>query len=198
MVPYNPISAYELPKRDDEVIPPPTDNELKRIFKAAPDHLRRAILLNLSTGARAGETELLNIRWEYQDFESNVVVIFSAKSEKPSYRRIPVSDEMVELLNEWKIEDLALLKRVTKRREKEAARIGLCDYTNKAAELTVDDVAGPIIHFQGRPIKRYKRAWKETLERAKSKGGSGRKIFGIILQLALSKKGEPGSKRCPI
>ena len=108
LVPYNPIAAYELPKRDDEVIPPPTDNEIIRIFKAAPDHLRRAILLDLSTDARAGETELLNIRWEYQDLESNVVVIFSAKSEKPSYRRNPVSDEMVELLNEWKIEDLAL------------------------------------------------------------------------------------------
>jgi integrase len=169
LVPYNPIAAYELPKRDDEVILPPKENDIIRIIKAAPDHLRRAILLNLSTGARAGETELLNIKWEYQDLESNIVVIFSAKSEKPSYRRIPVSDEMVELLNDWKLEDLALLKRVTKRREKEAARIGLCDYTNKAAELTVDDVTGPIIHFRGRPIKRYKRAWKETLERAKIK-----------------------------
>ena len=170
LVAFNPIANFKMPKRDDESIPPPTLCELKRMLKNAPAHLKRGILLNIATGARAGFEELLKMSWEYQDLDSNVITIFSAKKNKPAkYRRVPISDQMVALLNKWKQEDLELLQRVTMRREEKEARKSGRKPENLAAELTLDDVTGPIVNYRGKAIKSFKRAWRETLQRAKIK-----------------------------
>ena len=143
LIAHNPIKDFPLPKKDNEVIPPPTVEELKRIYAAASPHLKRFILLNLNTGARSGYSELLQIKWEYVDFHTKVVSVECAKKlREPEYRRIPLSDAFVETLKAWRVQD--------------ALERG----------IEVSRVSGPIIHYKGEPILRIKTAWEGAFKRA--------------------------------
>ena len=49
----NPMDGFELPRRDNAVITPPTVEEARAILKAASPHLYRAIVLSYYTGLLA-------------------------------------------------------------------------------------------------------------------------------------------------
>jgi len=57
----NPMEGFELPRRDDAVITPPSIAEVQAILKESPPHLYRAIILSYYTGLRPGEVELLRL-----------------------------------------------------------------------------------------------------------------------------------------
>ena len=57
----NPMEGFELPRRDDAVITPPSVSGVQAILKESPPHLYRAIILSYYTGLRLGEVELLRM-----------------------------------------------------------------------------------------------------------------------------------------
>lgn len=143
LIPYNPIDKYELPQRDDEIIDPPTKAEIKRIYKAAKPHIKRAIILNCNIGVRSGESELLALVWENVDFDREIISVKSAKKGGLKVRRIPIFEALLPFLKKWRLEDSEL------------------------QECAPDLVIGPIIHYRGQSVAKIKTAWKATLRRAK-------------------------------
>jgi integrase len=134
LIPFNPIDKYKMPKRDDEIIPPPTGSEIKKMYEAASPHVRRAIVLCYNPGTRAGESELFRVCWEHVDFGRDLVTVISARKGGLTQRRVPIQDELRPFFIKWRNED--------------ADRYG-CD-----PEL----LAGPIIRYKGKPILRIKKA----------------------------------------
>ncbi len=57
----NPMEGFELPRRDDAVITPPSVSEVQVILNESPLHLYHAIILSYYTGLRPGEVELLRM-----------------------------------------------------------------------------------------------------------------------------------------
>ena len=64
MIPFNPVRDYRIPKEDLEVIMPPTAAELGAILAAAPDHLRRIVLIAYYLGLRPGPVECYRLLWK--------------------------------------------------------------------------------------------------------------------------------------
>lgn len=54
LIASNPMDGYEMPKRDDARISPPSDAEFQVILKMASPHLQRAMLIAYHTGLRPG------------------------------------------------------------------------------------------------------------------------------------------------
>jgi len=143
LIPYNPVDKYKLPRRDDEIIMPPTKEERQRIHDSASPHVKRFIILNYNTGARSGASEILRINWEHVDIESKIIVVLSADKGGPKLRRVPISAELEEHLLSWRKQDAD---------------------TRKLESPSL--LSGPIIHFHGKPIDKIGKAWRTTLKRA--------------------------------
>lgn len=139
-IPANPMDGFELPKRDDAIIQPPTVAEIQAIMDNASPHLYRAILLSYYTGLRPGEVELLRLTWEQVDMVGNTIVIKSAEKNGLKKREVPIFDQVfADLLAKWYAEDI---------------KNGLT-------------AADPVITYHGRPIQSLKTAWKAAKKRAK-------------------------------
>ncbi len=87
---HNPVAGYEKPKRDDEIIKPPTLAETRAILAHAAEHLKRAISLSYYTGLRPGAVELLSPTWSDIDFENATINITSAKKGGLRSRSVPL------------------------------------------------------------------------------------------------------------
>jgi integrase len=74
----NPMEGFELPRRDNAVITPPTVEEAMAILKTASPHLYRAIVLSYYTGLRPGEVELLRLTWEQVNLVNGNITVISA------------------------------------------------------------------------------------------------------------------------
>jgi integrase len=142
IIPYNPVDKYEMPRRDDEIILPPTKEERQRIYDKASPHIQRFIVLNYNTGARSGSSELLKICWEHVDIKANRITIISADKGGPKLRRIGITEELVGYLANWRQED---------------SQLQGCDPFL---------ISGPRVHYRGTPIKKINKAWTATLKRA--------------------------------
>ncbi|WP_243545428.1 tyrosine-type recombinase/integrase [Pseudodesulfovibrio tunisiensis] len=99
--------AIPVPCGEDEVIVPPSRNELKRLLEQAPPHLFRAILLAVYTGIRAGKSELLALTWADVDMEAKTIRVTSAKKGGLPWREIPIAPQLFTHLRKWKSEDEA-------------------------------------------------------------------------------------------
>jgi integrase len=99
---FNPIANYEMPKRDDEVIIPPSETEINLILKNAPDRLIRAISISYYTGLRPGQKELFSMKWANVDFIKNTILVESAKKKsKFKTRLVPVHPDFTAILKVW-------------------------------------------------------------------------------------------------
>ena len=135
---YNPVAHYDMPKSDDAVIAPATQEEIGAILKVSPPHLQRFILLSWFTAVRPGYTELLTLRWDQVDFSGKTVFIRSAKKGGLVSRKIPMHQDLEFYLLEWYEQDRSM-----------------------------EQMPGHIIHYHGEPIKKIGKAWAAAKERAR-------------------------------
>lgn len=101
----DPLSKYPKPRRDDEVIQPPTTGEIARILRNSPPHLARALRITYYTGVRPGRSELLALTWSQVDLYERTLFVVSAKKRGPVKRVIPISDPFLEWMRRWRAED---------------------------------------------------------------------------------------------
>ncbi len=101
----NPLEGYKKPKRDDAVIQPPTMDEIRRIYHHAAPHLKRALAISYFTGLRPGRAELFHLKYSDIDFDLGYITITGARKGGPVKRSVPLHDEFVALLKQWRKED---------------------------------------------------------------------------------------------
>ena len=101
----NPAAGFEMPERDDEVIFPPSIEELNAIMANAQPHLVRALSLSYYTGLRPGG-ELYRVTWNDLDCNSASLLIISAKKRGKPSRRIPVHPGFLGILKHWYHDDI--------------------------------------------------------------------------------------------
>jgi integrase len=102
MIVFNPIEKYEMPKRDDDVILYPGEDEISAILNHSPERLVRAISISYYTGLRPGEKELYSMRWNHVDFRANTIMVRSAKKgAKYTHRIVPIHPDFIPVLRQW-------------------------------------------------------------------------------------------------
>jgi integrase len=106
IITYNPVAGYEKPKRDDAIIRPPSTSEIKEILKEASPHLFRALIINYYSGLRPGEAELAYLSWDDIDWDSQSILIRSAKKGGALQRTIAIHVELRSYFEIWKKEDV--------------------------------------------------------------------------------------------
>lgn len=112
MLLVSPMIGYEMPRRDDKKILPPTEAEFSAILKHAAPHCRRLILISYYTGLRPGKEEAYGITWDHIDLETGTITIISAKKGGIPTRVVPINPDLAEHLKQWKEEDKDHLKYV--------------------------------------------------------------------------------------
>lgn len=78
-----------------------TVNDLEKIYKAAPDHLKWIIEIEWELGTRPGVTELFSLKWSDVDFDSNTLKVRGTKTIS-SNRIIPLTPHFKDRLLEMK------------------------------------------------------------------------------------------------
>jgi len=101
---FNPVAGYKAPKSDAEIISPPTADEVRAMVRVAPSHLKRALTLAYFTGLRFGR-ELFQLQWSSFDLVALTVVVKAARKGGPRSRTIPLADEFIAILRQWRRED---------------------------------------------------------------------------------------------
>lgn len=137
-IPFNPSSAYDMPKRDDAIIAPPSAVETSAIIRHAPEHLARALILAYFLGLRPGPRELFSLRWTDADLNSGMMTVRSAKKNGIRARMVPIHSQLSELLCDWQSTDLA---------------------SGAPRDST-------IIHYRGRPVASLKRSFQTAKRHA--------------------------------
>lgn len=148
-IPYNPIYGLKLPPKDGDIIQPLSDNEARRIYKNAAEHVQRGMVLGSLTGVRIGPSELFSIEWVNVDMQKEVIFVVSAKKGGLPAREVPINSDLKRFLLVWQKQDMAFQK--------------------------VDDpdmLQGAVVHYFGRPINTFKKAWRT----AKKKAGIKRRV----------------------
>ena len=99
---FNPLRDYEMPKRDDAIILPPSSLEIDAIIKHSPERLIRAISLSYYTGLRPGQRELYSLQWSDVDFSGGTILVKSAiKGGQFKFRMVPIHPDFIEVLRAW-------------------------------------------------------------------------------------------------
>ena len=83
----NPAAKVKLFKEEERPFRVLTDDEVHRLIRVAPDHLRAILVVALNTGMRRGE--LFGLRWDNVSFEENVITVEQSKSGR--IRHIPMN-----------------------------------------------------------------------------------------------------------
>lgn len=97
----NPIAGLKKPTRDDEIIDPPTVDELVRILSHSKGHAKRAIYIQYYTGVRPGARELFLLKHQDVNRERGTITIRSARKGGVEVRRIPLHPDLAILLDHW-------------------------------------------------------------------------------------------------
>lgn len=133
----NPLRGFKISKGRPERIPPPSYMEAEKLIESSPPHLLRAILLSLYLGVRVGPSELLAIRWDDVDMDRGLVRVWSAKKNPDMpYRDLPLREDLLRHIKTWYEKD-----------------------------TPISPFPETVVHWQGRPIKSFKRAWASLKER---------------------------------
>ncbi len=164
LIPYSPVKDFAAPVPDDARIIPPSAAEGRRIYNAAPDHLRRFILLCWYLGLRPGRVEVLErLTWGKVSWETRRIRVTSAKKGGPVDRDVPIHREFQPTLAGWYEKDrrnLAALVEKAARRKTGRKRGTLAPVPHDVRNLT-------IVHYWGHPIRySIRTAWKSALRTA--------------------------------
>jgi len=98
---HNPMEGFEMPKRDDAIIMPPSKPEFDAIVKAAAPHLKRALIVSYYTGLRPGKEELLSLTWDAVDFHNKTIQVISARKGGLPQRMVPLHHVLYDHLDCW-------------------------------------------------------------------------------------------------
>jgi integrase len=135
---HNPIAKYKKPRRDDEVIQPPTLSEISALMAVAPPQLVRALGLSYYTGIRPGRSELLRRKWSDVDWTAKSIFVESARKGGLRTRQISLHPDLLKLLKTW-----------------------------WKADKRLPTVPETIIHYEGRAIGSLKTSWRTAKKTAK-------------------------------
>lgn len=125
-----------LPKVQHARYVPPSPEEVAALFQAAPDHLRRVIVLGYYAGMRVGVSELLRLTWQEVDMDARLIRVPNAnKGSAEPWREVPIQRHLAPLLRQWQTADAA------------------CGMAY-------------VVHYRGQPVRKIKTAWAATLRRA--------------------------------
>ncbi len=105
LIASNPMASFEMPKRDDVRILPPTKAEFDAILACAVPHMKRAMLISYHTGLRPGKEELLRLTWESVDFINKTLTVLSADKGGIPVRMVPLNKTILVNLTRWYEED---------------------------------------------------------------------------------------------
>lgn len=101
----NPVMGHKKPKKDNEILKPPSVKETLAILAESAPHLIRALKISFFTGLRPGAEELFRLTWPDVDLDERTIFIVSAKKNGPPSRTVPLHDELVKDLTAWQKED---------------------------------------------------------------------------------------------
>ena len=103
LISLHPMGMFKCPRGEDERIAPPTRAEVDAILAAAPEHVRRVVVLGLALGVRVGESEMFGIKWEDIDLARSTVRVWAAdKNHKRPWRDLHLRADLVPLLRTWR------------------------------------------------------------------------------------------------
>ena len=126
----------DAPQNINQKFVPPSPAELQKLFKVAPPHIQRVLILGSQFGMRVGGSELFKLRWADIDLVRRKLRVDAAKKNAhEQWRELPIREELVDLFRQWEAEDRLL-----------------------------DLVPQTVIHFKGRPVKSIKTAWRTMLK----------------------------------
>lgn len=101
IIDHSPMHDYEFPHRDDEIITPPSREEIRAILSYAAPHLIKAIILSYYVGLRPGAVELLGILWDDINWQDKTILIRAAKKGGRPTRTVPWHQELEVFLHAW-------------------------------------------------------------------------------------------------
>lgn len=108
-LPASPLSGFRLHRPRARRIDPPTRAEAARMYKMAAPHIRRVIVLGMAAGPRIGPSELFRLTWGDVELEAGYMRMpNAAKGAKDDSRIVPIRDDILPLLREWREEDKKL------------------------------------------------------------------------------------------
>ena len=105
LIPSNPVSGYAKPRRDDEVIRPPSEAEVKALLAHAPDHMKRALTIASYVGLRPGKAELFRLTWNDVDLAAGIIHVTSAQKGGLRHRSVPIHTALLKALVKWHADD---------------------------------------------------------------------------------------------
>lgn len=83
-------------------IEPMSINEIRQVYKVAPEHIQKVLVLGISTGVRIGPSELFKLKWSDIDFDKNIIYISNAdKGANNSKRIVPIRTDIRDILFYW-------------------------------------------------------------------------------------------------
>lgn len=139
----NPIEGYPKLPNDDEIIIPPTTEEINLIYSAASPHIKRFIILCSYIIARPGAVEVLSIIWRQVSWGALVIDIIGAAKNRvksSTRRQAPIQPGLMSHLRTWYDED----------------KVKFGSIINQKT----------IINYHGNGIRKIGKAWAGTLRRA--------------------------------
>lgn len=81
---------------------PPTQEEARRIYDAAPEHIQRIIVLGSKLGIRVGPSEMFKLRWENIDWNKGTIRVEAAlKNKHEPWREIPIKESLLPEFRRW-------------------------------------------------------------------------------------------------
>ncbi len=97
----NPVSQSGIPSVNDKKERVLTTEEERRLLDVCPKYLKDAIQLALNTGMRRGE--ILGLRWDWIDFNENLITLPQTNTKNQEMRKVPVNQLIRKILLERKL-----------------------------------------------------------------------------------------------
>ena len=105
-LPTSPLAMLRIPTPKSRRIEPPTKEEVASMYQHASPHVQRVLVLGLACGPRIGPSELFSLQWKDVDLDAGIIHMPNAdKGVREESRSIPIRDDILPLMKEWKNKD---------------------------------------------------------------------------------------------
>jgi len=97
----NPVSRVKFLEENNKIERVLSFDEERRLLDACAPHIKPLVLTALNTGMRRGE--LISLRWDNVDIDSNLITIEATNSKSKRLRRIPMNAQLRQVLLEQRL-----------------------------------------------------------------------------------------------